>query len=363
LLALMHTFDVVQAPLVGARYVLEWVLNVGWVGVQLFFVLSGFLITRILLATRSSENYYAAFFGRRALRILPLYYATLLVALLLSQWFGDATEAAQRGHSVFLWLFLVNWSEPLGYGVASFPHFWSLAVEEQFYLVWPLIVRVWSPGRLLQFCGAVMLVALLARIAILAAGYGPQAAYMFTVCRMDALAAGAATAVILTTPHYGAWLRAHLSKLFFATIVLVIVGVVITRGYSRTGYWTQTLGYSILAWACAVLVLVAASPKDEMFSGLRRAFVLAPLRACGRVSYGMYVFGALLHIHCGMRLLQGLSDAQRASIWLPIAYGVSAIVATYILAVVSYHLFEKRMLALKRFFVPKPVREVMHAAP
>ncbi|HZJ61945.1 MAG TPA: acyltransferase [Kofleriaceae bacterium] len=121
----------------------------GWVGVQLFFVLSGYLISGILLDTRGAPGYYRAFFGRRVLRIFPLYYGVLFLCLVLLPVLGLAPDAllADRRHSVWLWTYLINWAEPLGAAIAVFPHFWSLAVEEQFYLVWPFVVSRTPPRR------------------------------------------------------------------------------------------------------------------------------------------------------------------------------------------------------------------------
>ena len=143
----------------------------GWVGVDLFFVLSGFLITGILYDSRSSGRYYFNFFGRRALRILPLYYGVLAVAFLVVPAFlaPRSAEALTRDQAWY-WLYLINvkfafdgWPEPAYLG-----HFWSLAIEEQFYLIWPLVVRMLSRRRLLLVCMVCFLAALGLRV--LAAG-------------------------------------------------------------------------------------------------------------------------------------------------------------------------------------------------
>src|SRR5437868_9650544 len=106
--------------------------HAGWIGVQLFFVLSGFLITRNLLDSHTTDNYFTAFYGRRALRILPVYFLTLFVALtvlphLIS---FSAGALASHQHQVWLWSFLINWMQPFGIDVSGFSHFWSLSVEE-----------------------------------------------------------------------------------------------------------------------------------------------------------------------------------------------------------------------------------------
>ena len=127
----------------GTTWAAMLLVNVGWIGVQIFFVLSGFLITRNLLDSLGAPNYYRAFYVRRALRILPLYYGTLAVVFLLLPLvglhpLGDDGGARDR---LWFWVFLSNWSVPLGAAACGLPHFWSLAVEEQFYLAWPALVR------------------------------------------------------------------------------------------------------------------------------------------------------------------------------------------------------------------------------
>jgi len=137
----IHNTDLLDVPSGWARLPVA-VIHDGWAGVTLFFVLSGFLITGNLLDTRGSQNYFSNFYARRSLRILPLYYGTLVLFFVVLPMLGampDAlTTTAHRQWS--LWLFVSNWTDPSNGGVLGFLHFWSLAIEEQFYLVWPLIV-------------------------------------------------------------------------------------------------------------------------------------------------------------------------------------------------------------------------------
>jgi peptidoglycan/LPS O-acetylase OafA/YrhL len=140
------------------------VAHAGWLGVQLFFVLSGFLITRNLIDSRDAPNYLRAFFGRRVLRIFPLYFATLFLCLVLLPHivdFAPGTLASHR-HQLGLWTFTINWVQPFGADVSGFSHFWSLAVEEQFYLVWPFVVLAAAGTRLFRICIVLAAVALAA---------------------------------------------------------------------------------------------------------------------------------------------------------------------------------------------------------
>src|SRR5262249_13935552 len=157
LFVLMHEYDLVPSPSAT-----DTVLDVGWIGVQLFFVLSGFLITGILLDTRERPDYFRGFFVRRVLRIFPLYYAALIGTLIA----GDT--------SIWLWTYLSNFHPN-----TALPHFWSLAVEEQFYLVWPVVV--WFAGRRgVLAVGSVMVIAAIAARVVIRAEVGAEAVYAWT---------------------------------------------------------------------------------------------------------------------------------------------------------------------------------------
>lgn len=137
LLVLLHHFTDDREKLTGIARRLFLVTDAGWVGVDLFFVLSGYLITRILLSTKESPRYFTTFYGRRALRIFPLYYAVLVAVLLILPRLVPPTPEldAILGRQVFLWTYLSNWvRDTFNSDYAALKHFWSLSVEEQFYL-------------------------------------------------------------------------------------------------------------------------------------------------------------------------------------------------------------------------------------
>ena len=137
LLVLVHMLNVLEIEHGMPAWVFGRISQIGWTGVQLFFVLSGFLITGILLDTQRSKNYFPAFYGRRTLRIFPLYFSVLTIAFVILPWLGSVPPAvaADRPHQIWLWTYLSNWAAIFDQGSKAFPHFWSLAVEEQFYLV------------------------------------------------------------------------------------------------------------------------------------------------------------------------------------------------------------------------------------
>jgi peptidoglycan/LPS O-acetylase OafA/YrhL len=343
----------------------ELVANFGWVGVQLFFVLSGYLISGILLDTRGAPGYYRAFFGRRVLRIFPLYYGVLVLSLVILPRLGlaPARLLADREHRIWLWTYLANWAEPLGAGVLAFPHFWSLAVEEQFYLVWPFVVGRTPPRRLLQVAIALAVVAFASRLGLLLGlffgGVGEAGPYMFTICRMDALALGGAVAALLRIPGYREAARQRRGGIGLATGALFVLGVFATRGYPRASFLDQTFGYTILALSFAALVLLAVLDHGHGHGhghGRGRGWIGATftngvLRSFGKYSYAIYLFHQPLNQMVGEPLLHRLLP-DGTGLPAGCAYMASVTAASYVLALVSYHGYEKHFLALKRYFVP-----------
>ncbi len=165
--------------------------------------------------------------------------------------------------------------------------------------------------------------------------FGEEAAYMFTPCRMDALAFGALAAAVVRAPDPPA-LSPMLLKI--GGIAIVIAGLVVGR-LDRTGASMQYIGYSIIAAGFAVSLLGALDGS--------RVLEWAPLRRVGLYSYGMYVFGTPLHLFVGLRLV-GASP----SVGVAIAYLIGLLIATFVCAAISYHLFEQRFLALKAKLAP-----------
>ena len=171
---LHNTTNLLPSELHGPWRALAFLVHPGWIGVQLFFALSGFLITGSLLETRHAQNYFRAFYARRALRILPLYYTVLILLLIVApaMHVDPPRLHADLSQQLSLWLFAVNWTHAEPYGLG---HFWSLAVEEQFYWFWPFIVRRPSLRRLISMCVAIAVIALVARGIMILGGASSEA--------------------------------------------------------------------------------------------------------------------------------------------------------------------------------------------
>jgi peptidoglycan/LPS O-acetylase OafA/YrhL len=353
LLVVMHMLSTLDAPTSLFGRALGFAFSTGWVGVQLFFVLSGFLITGILLDTRGATNYLSGFFARRVLRIFPLYYTALFVGFVVAPALGALPPALvhDRPHQLWLWTYLSNWVSPFTAGSQAFPHFWSLAVEEQFYLLWPFALRGREPARCLRLCLALALASLAARVAMLAGGAPRGAIYTFSITRMDALAAGGAAAAALRIPALASRIVASRARFGSASVGLAVLGALVTHRYSFASAAGETIGYTFLAAAFALAVLAAATAD---VAPPRPTWLRArPLRALGKYSYAIYVLHKPLHDFVGKGLAVRLHlDVTRAASDA-LVYVAAGLLVSFAAAYVSYHAFERHFLALKRRFEPR----------
>lgn len=345
LLVLAHGFDVIATD-GTASAVADLFLNSGWIGVQLFFVLSGFLITGILLDTSGTPGYYRNFMARRILRIFPLYYGVLIVAFVVI----PLLVSVPPGHGenqIWLWLYVENFTAPFGGSEALFPHFWSLCVEEQFYLLWPLLV--WLGGRrgVLAIGAVLVALAVVARVWVrhrYPGDVGADAAYVFTFCRMDALAIGAMTAALLRDSRVQEWLQSRNGMRMEIVAVVALIGGCLIGKFQRTGASMQWFGYTIIALGFAGMIV--AILQSSSFSS--RLLAWRPLRSVGTYSYAMYVFYAPLHLLIGLPLLGRLPFSP--GILVTLIYTLIMTAITYGLGALSYHLYERRFLVLKSRF-------------
>jgi peptidoglycan/LPS O-acetylase OafA/YrhL len=371
LLVIAHNVQLLDVPTMhGAIAVAQFVLNIGWVGVQLFFVLSGFLITGILLDSVGRARGLRHFIARRALRIFPLYYGTLLLLFVLLPAF-DAQPAmyqAQAPYQGWLWAYLSNWTDALGFGPRNLPHFWSLAVEEQFYLVWPLLVfGLRSARRVALACLVVAVAALACRIALLNHPHFPDVVYQWTICRVDALALGGFAAACGRIPAWRDWIARHRLPLALALLALLGWAFLWTHAFPRTSPRGMTAGYTVLAIVFAAW-LYASAWRDAaqalaIDDGLgstgtqpgrqalwHRALCHPVLQSVGKYSYGMYVIHKPLHDLFSAKILAVLGVVTAGHIGMARLHVLAVTLISYAVAWVSYHLYEVHFLRLKRYF-------------
>jgi peptidoglycan/LPS O-acetylase OafA/YrhL len=259
-----------------------------WSRVDLFFVLSGFLICGILLDVVSSQSYFRTFYIRRAYRILPLYFVVLLGACLITwRYHGQPGWAASADELPYYAVFLQNfWMAAHGtFGSTMLVATWSLAVEEQFYLTLPVIVRLVA-WRTLAFI-LIATVAISPLLRILACAYFPNrfiAAHVLMPCRADALALGALAALCVRTPAVWSKLVQHRGYLYAALVIVGFAILAMLRRYSIFTSQFLDLEYSLLATFYCLLLVSALLSRT-----VASMFSFAWLRYLGSVAYGTYL--------------------------------------------------------------------------
>ena len=335
------------------------VLGAGWAGVDLFFVLSGLLITTVLLDAKGAPHYYRTFYGRRALRIFPLYYGFLAAYFLLVVRQGTTGNDHYLWHEQgWWWSYLDNWwlafvrrTEPPNY-LWTGP-FWSLAVEEQFYLVWPTLVLLFTRRRLAVLCGAIIIGAPLFRLWLQAHHAAPIASYALTPARLDSLAVGALLAIVLADHRL-----AHVgSRIFIGLGVMaaaITVSVFHAHGLWTYGGWEEGPGYTIIAIAWGGLVAAGATAARGTIAA--RVLGARWLRALGKYSYAMYVFHVPIWAHVRPLVFPGnrVPTVVGSHILPSLALGLLCGLLTFAAAFASWHLYEKQFLKLKRYFAYEP---------
>lgn len=325
------------------------VTEAGWVGVELFFVLSGFLITGILLdddPARGRAANLKAFYIRRSLRIFPLYYAFLVVYFVLAPLVAPSL-ARPFAEVKWYWVYLSNWS-CLWWGVLpGLGHVWSLAVEEQFYMVWPWLVGGLSRRFFLSICLSIVIVAFGARLGFWAIAIDDAWIYCSTATRMDALAIGALLALGLRSDVWRARIAAKLRPATIVTVVALLLLMVKTHGMNRHNPLVQIVGYLLIAVASGSLVAYAALPSPGDAS--RPRLLAHPvLRFFGRYSYGIYIIHAPLK-HLAFDTWKPAIEAHlaRHPVATDMAFIVVLTMVTIVVALVSWTLLEKPCLRLK----------------
>lgn len=323
-------------------------LSFGWIGVDLFFALSGFLITGILIDTRSAVNYYRSFYARRVLRIFPLYYLTLLavfgMATLVPRIFPTIPIPADR-KLYFLYAANLQFLHKRFVYNGVLGHFWSLAIEEQFYGTWPVITRWLKPTTLLVACLAGGLAALAARISLASSG-DPVGIYTFTLTHADSLLAGACAAVIIRDHRILQKVRRHLPGVTVLAMMVIAVCGVAGGDRLMTGF-----GISLLAIIFGATVLMAAIAQPGFW--VVRVLRWRLLTTFGAYSYGIYVLHVPLR-EATVVLFPGLEHSGYIGFF-------GFIAASYLLGWLSYSLMERHFLTLKRFFQPRPAHSTRGA--
>lgn len=279
----------------------------GWIGVTLFFVLSGFLITGILLNTRASKHYYGEFYRRRALRILPAYYLVLVVLVLITR-SGLADRNVGWKFLGLSSIYLANVTDLFGVP-AQYAVLWSLAVEEHFYLLWPTFVRWLSRRGLFVACIALVIGCPTLRAIYYLNGYEYGAGYTWLV--VDGLACGALLAVLVRGPIQSARRLG-----WFALASGAMATAVFAVGFPHGIYLSRTFSggvfrYTFLNLAFTGVIAGALSLGSTSYASLLR---IGWLKFFGDISYGLYLVHMLafdMIDHFGRRLFPALYNTPQ----------------------------------------------------
>jgi peptidoglycan/LPS O-acetylase OafA/YrhL len=328
----------------------ERCIALGWSGVDLFFVLSGFLIGGILIEVRTSPSYFRTFYLRRCFRIIPVYYAWIALYILLLLGFSFARHVGSIGEpriwyelgAQFVFFQNLGFIHYSGVGGAWFTATWSLAVEEQFYLVAPMIVRWLTSRALFWLLIVVVLLAPFLRVLVhycFPPTMGLDPAYILMPCRADSLAIGMLVAILWRRPQSHRWLEDH-RWILYNLFGVFLSGVVALLTYSPSprSIAMQSVGFSWLAIFFALLLLLTLVNPEGPIASLAS---MRWLRELGNVSYCLYIIHQAVNLFCHA-ILQPAMVGQ--SDWRVIAVPVVACIVSYLIAKLSFTYFEQPLL-------------------
>ncbi len=330
------------------------VVGYGMWGVDLFFVLSGFLITGILWDTKQSQSYFKAFYMRRTLRIFPLYYGVLFVLLVLIPR-GFLAAYAPEGLEIrsvqgWLWSYLTNVYCAIkgSFAIPYVSHFWTLSIEEHFYLFWPFVIRVASRERAMTTAVVLSALALGLRLTLGQLTDNEMWAHVFTPCRLDSLCIGAWFALAIRGPAGMDAIGARFKTLALAVPALMLALIALpTRVLPHN--ISLPLKQTCLALLCATMIFGAAWAGGPPL--LKRFLRNGLLRVFGKYSYGLYVFHTMIAYgfwrHDTLAIVQRHVGSHTVAVLIQATAGAAV---AFLIAFASYNLYEVKFLKLKRWF-------------
>jgi peptidoglycan/LPS O-acetylase OafA/YrhL len=338
-------------------HVIPTLTGVGWIGVDIFFVLSGFLITSILLSTKNDESYFKNFYSRRALRIFPLYYFAVGVILLFAPRINaEFTNNINYALPIML-LYQQNWL--LFFGVTWIPQYlgitWSLAIEEQFYLIWPFIVRKLTKEKLLKFSLIYIFLSWSTRI-VITFFFKDLAAdihfYYSSFSRFEELLWGGLLAISISYDGVLEKLRKFAVPMFIVPFTLFAILCLFswpdTPQPDRSNLFIAMSGYTLVSWfTVGLLSIFITQPSQNL---LRQFFQNNILVFLGKYSYSIYLF----HIVVTVILLDEFWLRNFRGWEFFFIHIILSFTITIIIAVLTWHLLEKHMLKLKKYFEYHP---------
>jgi peptidoglycan/LPS O-acetylase OafA/YrhL len=318
----------------------------GWLAMDIFFVLSGFLITDILIKTTGQENYLRNFYVRRILRVFPLYY----LALILFIWIiPNFTSIFQMDyfiqHQGWFWPFLQNWVlifHPAG-GHNTLGHLWSMGVEEQFYLVWPLVFALVRNLKSLLWIMTAILIGFSAFRVWIWINQFPGISYyqFFLLTRIDGICIGCMVALMQKIDPKFIGKHLALIVLTFAGFNYLFYYINLKHGDSIP--YLGILGFSTFSMIFGLLVYEIINRQNSIFSKMLDVRLLNFL---GRISYGTYIFHWPLYI----LLVAVMPHFFNNNFYHNLTVSITATVLAFLIGHLSFIYFESYFLRLKKHF-------------
>lgn len=325
----------------------------GWLGVDLFFVLSGFLITDILLRTVNKPGYFKNFYAKRVLRIFPLYYLSLIIFLLILPQIKNfpLDFSFYIDHQWWFWTYLQNWFlifHDVGNTTTAIQHYWSLAVEEQFYIVWPFLIFLIRRPKILLTIACLLLLGVIGirlymwTIQIKDLNYFG----LYTYTRIDGICIGSMLAILQ-------FMRSPFIKKYFTGLVLLLavmnfVFYFINKEFHFTYPYLAIVGYTTFAMLFAIVVHEAIQGENKIINFLLN---IKPLRFFGKISYGLYVFHWPVYL-----ILYGWVEEKVKTIstfsdhTLAVVVSVILTLIGILISIISFYTFERYFLKKKKAF-------------
>jgi len=345
-------------PTNSVEKIVVGITNYGSYGVELFFILSGFLITGILYDSREGPNFFRNFYIRRALRIFPLYYGVLALVFFVAPlvaWLRGPTLDFLVDRQAWAWLYGVNVYIALSgeWSFSYLEHFWSLCVEEHFYFFWPLIVYLLAkqPRTLIAVSLGLSLAAMLARLGGSLAGLSWWTTYVLTPFRLDGLALGAFLAMIIRQPTGLERLvrtAPYVATAAFALLVLTFIWTRLVSADQGLTFILPVRASIITVLLACLLVWAIVASKRSLVS---RFFCSRTLMFLGTYSYGLYVYHHFLSYYFVTHRTEFVLGEWLGSHSVAVAIQAAAgMLVSLLIAYLSYEFVEKRFLDLKRFF-------------
>lgn len=312
--------------------------TLGWTGVDLFFVLSGFLITGILVDAKDKPFFFRNFFMKRVLRIFPLYYLSLIGFFLYAALADPERYAYYLDNQLFFWTYTQN----MLFAFEGWPklspvltHYWSLAIEEQFYLFWPFVIAFLNKRKILLSCALLIGVSLLTRNLNTENPFS----YVFTLARFDSLLIGAGAAILIR--EYPRLLNRMVLPVFIISAIALLAVIFIGADLTNKNILMVRVGYTLLALFFCCLI-ISVFDQEKIGKGSNVIFGNKILIFFGKYSYGIYVYHWLFYRDFFLEWIEGYH--------LGFLESFIYVAGVVLLSVLSFHLIEKRFLALKKQF-------------